>query len=349
LDSIRFFDAHCDAVMKALTGEAEFLSGEGTGHVTLPSLLEGQIAVQVFACFVLSERYPGREKDQAMVVLDTILDWIANSDGMLSLVETANDLAPGPEGGVAAILALEGGDPLQGCADNLRRFSQLGVRLIIPAWKDNPFSGTAFGTNSPLTPEGKKLIAVAEEENVAIDVSHLSDRAFDDVARLAKRPFLASHSNCRALCPHPRNLDDDRLRSLAERGGVLGINLSPMFLDPNVYEQVRPLYVAFLSGGGARQQGTAGPKVPPCDPAWIVRHLQHAIDVGGEDCVGLGGDLDGIPQLPTGFSTVADYPSLIPLLDRAGLPDRQIEKICYGNFVRLFEELLPGSSPTQSL
>lgn len=354
LDSIRFFDAHCDAPMKASTGEADFISGTGTAHVTLPLLLTARVAVQVFACFVLSERYPGREREQAVAILDRILDWISCSNGRLSLVETSEDVAERGKPGftVAAILALEGGDPLQGRADHLRAFARRGVRLIIPAWKDNPFSGTAFGTNTPLTPEGERLIAIAEEEGVAVDVSHLSDRAFDDVARLAERPFLASHSNCRALCAHPRNLDDRRLRLLAERGGVLGINLSPLFLDPEVAKHARPHYAAVREGGADSEQRrravTSLNKIPPCDPIWIIRHIQHAIGIGGEDCVGLGGDLDGVPQLPAGFDTVADYPSLIPLMERAGLGSRQIEKVCYGNFARLFEELLPRALPDQS-
>ncbi|MBN1858730.1 membrane dipeptidase [Candidatus Bipolaricaulota bacterium] len=340
--------------MKAFTGEANFLSGEGNGHVTLPSLLEGRIAVQIFACFVLSERYPNCEQDQAIAILDTICDWISASGGRMSLVETVADLAAPHEPGnsVAAILALEGGDPLRGHADNLRVFARRGVRLIIPAWADNPFSGTSFGTDKPLTPEGEKLIAIAEEEHVAIDVSHLSDRAFDDVARLATRPFLASHSNCRALCPHPRNLDNRRLHVLAERGGVLGINLSPLFLDPTTYALARPHYAALRDGAAdndVRRRATDGlQRVAPCDPIWVVRHIRHAIDIGGEDCVGLGGDLDGIPQLPAGFATAADYPRLIPLMERAGLGSRQIEKVCYGNFTRLFEQLLPDALPVQS-
>ena len=351
---IPFFDTHCDAVMKVLAGEADFLSGEGNAHVTLPALLEGQIAVQVFACFVLSEQHPGCEMQQAFSVLDTILGWIERSGGRLCLVQTSRDLAirckPGSQ--VAAVLALEGGDPLQGCAENLRAFSRRGVRLIIPAWKDNAFSGTAFGTNTPLTPEGIKLIAIAEEERVGVDVSHLSDRAFDDVARAARRPFLASHSNCRALCPHPRNLDDRRLRMLAEQGGVVGINFSPLFLDPAVYDGARPFYATLLDDvsneASRRCAADALEHVPSCDPHWIARHIRHAIQVGGEDCVGLGGDLDGIPILPTGFDSVADYPLLIPLLDQAGLDTRQIGKVAYGNFARLFEELLPASDAHQT-
>ena len=352
--TVPFFDAHCDAVMKALAGEANFLSGEGKAHVTLPALLEGQVVVQVFACFVLSEDHPGCEKQQAISVLETILAWIERSGGSLSLVQTSGDLAALCEPGsrAAAVLALEGCDPLQGHAENLRTFSRRGVRLIIPAWKDNAFSGTAFGTNTPLTPEGMKLVAIAEEERIAVDVSHLSDRAFDDVARSARRPFLASHSNCRALCPHPRNLDDRRLRTLAEQGGVIGINFSPSFLDPAVYDGTRPFYATLHEGHSGEvllhRAADAFERVPPCDPRWIARHIRHAMQVGGEDCVGLGGDLDGIPRLPAGFDSVADYPRLIPLLDQAGLNARQIEKVAYGNFIRLFEELLPASEADQA-
>lgn len=112
-----------------------------------------------------------------------------------------------------------GADPLEGNAENLRHFYDLGVRDIIPAWKDNPFSGTAFGTNTPLTAEGIKLIELAEELRVMVDVSHLSDAAFESVLEVATRPFIASHSNCRALCPTLRNLTDEMISTLSDHGG----------------------------------------------------------------------------------------------------------------------------------
>ncbi|HHE48027.1 MAG TPA: membrane dipeptidase, partial [Candidatus Acetothermia bacterium] len=188
-------------------------------------------------------------------------------------------------------------------AENLRHFFKLGVRDVIPAWKDNAFSGTAFGKNTSLTEEGVRLIELAEELGVMVDVSHLSDAAFAKVCEVAKKPFIASHSNCRALCPSPRNLTDMSSEKEAFR------------------EKVREL--------------------PRPEADWIVRHIKHAINVGGEDCIGLGGDLDGISSMPRGFETIADYATIPDLLLQAGLKPRQVEKLCFRNFLRVFREVLP--------
>ena len=177
-----------------------------------------------------------------------------------------------------------------------------------------------------------------------VDVSHLSDTAFEEVVSLSEKPFVATHSDCRALCPSLRNLTDDMIRTLSDRGGVMGINLSPNFLDPEFATAVKPLLRASRQAATPeeeqriRKQMLAIPR-PALD--WVVRHVLHAINVGGEDCIGFGGDLDGIGQTPAGIDTVADYAKFIPLLRDAGLSEVQIEKICYRNFLRVFSELLP--------
>ena len=178
-----------------------------------------------------------------------------------------------------------------------------------------------------------------------IDVSHLSDRAFDDVCKVASRPFVASHSDCRALCPSLRNLTDPMIRALADRGGVMGINLAPGFLDPEVHRRQAPLFEKSQRPGVSEEERSQlrekamSIRRPSLD--WVARHVRHAIDVGGEDCIGLGGDLDGIGQTPEGIESVADYRSFAPLLREAGLSESQIEKVCYRNFARVFDEVLP--------
>ena len=204
-----FFDAHCDTVMKVLDDDVDFVRGEGRAHVTFPAMQEAGVRAQIFACFVLSERFPGEEAERAEAMIRAIGSMAKRTRGEMYVARTRGELGSAFDGGpIAALIGLEGGDPLEGRAENLRRFADLGVRDLIFAWKDNPFSGTAFGEDTPLTREGGRLLGLAEELGVMVDVSHLSDRAFDDVCRMAKRPFVASHSNCRALCPSMRNLTD---------------------------------------------------------------------------------------------------------------------------------------------
>lgn len=343
---MKFFDTHCDTVMKVQGGSLDFLTGEGAGHLSLPSLLAAGSCAQVFACFVLSSRHPRTERETAEKMIAAIHAMAAGSNGKMAVATTADELCAACNGGpIAALIGLEGADPLEGRAETLRHFYDLGVREIIPAWFDNPFSGTAFGTNTPLTQEGEKLIALAEEYGVMIDVSHLSDAAFDGVCAIATRPFIASHSNCRTLCPSPRNLTDPMIRTLADRGGVMGINLAPGFLDPETYAFTTPRWRRANEPGVTQaekdrlQAEVESLPRPAID--WITRHVRHAIDVGGEDSVGLGGDLDGITRTPQGIDTIADYDKLPNLMMGAGLSARQAEKVCYENFARVFAEVLP--------
>jgi membrane dipeptidase len=345
---MKFFDAHCDTAKRVLDGEVDFHRSDGGGHVSLPGMLAAGIQCQLFAVFVLSRDHPGEERARAEEMIATVYRLAEGSQGKMRVVTTAEELrqsfAAGP---IAALIGLEGADPLEGVAENLRHFFELGVRNLIPAWLDNPFSGTAFGSDRSLTPEGEALVQLAEDLGVMVDVSHLSDPAFWRTLEATKKPLIASHSNCRALCPSPRNLTDQMIRALADRGGVMGINLSPGFLDPEYYERTRPLVRRLLQEELPAEEKVRLreelKKIPRPDLEWIARHVRHAIQVGGEDVIGLGGDLDGISATPLGIETVADYALLPELLERAGLVPRQVEKVCYRNFLRVFSEVLPSA------
>ena len=259
------------------------------------------------------------------------------------------ELAFSPGGVIAVIASLEGADPLKGDASALGRFYDAGVRLVTLAWADNAFSGTGLGSGSGLTASGQDLVRLCDELGVVVDVSHASDTAFWDVCSASSKPFVASHSNCRSICPHPRNLTDEMIRALAERGGVLGINLYPGFLSPDfAAQEIRIRDDSFRSvDAGAMTFDEAGKAIsdvvaslprPPL--SLLIDHVRHAMNVGGEDCVGLGGDLDGVDSLPAGLNSVADYPRIEDLLRDAGLSPTLVEKICYRNFARLFREVM---------
>lgn len=344
----QFFDAHCDTVIKMLDEGADFVGGTESTHIDYPRLRSAGVRAQVFACFVLSERYPEQEAERAEAMLATLEEAFATIGEGMRIARTSDDLGAAFEGGpIAAVVGLEGADPLCGKAESLRPFFESGVRDVIFAWKDNPFSGTAFGENTPLTREGERLVGLSEELGVMVDVSHLSDAAFVDVCRIAKRPFIASHSNCRALCPSVRNLTDPMIRSLAERGGVIGINLSTSFLSPESLTQwgeIRRLLDAEGLTWQERDRRAAeeAPNVPRPSQECVVRHILHAINVGGEDVVALGGDLDGILHMPEEIEGVEDYPEIPRSLQLAGVSETQIEKICFRNLLRVFAEVLPS-------
>ncbi len=383
---MRFFDAHCDTVLKTLDNGLDFVNG-GKAHLDLPRLAAAGSCVQLFAVFMAQGIRPpdGDMEGHAKHALATIHGWVSAAGGRLRLALTAADIraafgqgtsdpgdggqrpaawehekstapsvaSPASGGAVYALLGLEGADCLGGRAENLEHYFQLGVRNVIPAWGNNAFSGAVLGEGGPLTDEGARLVEQCEALGVMVDVSHLSDDAFWQIQALARRPYIASHSNCRALCPHARNLTDEMIRAVAERGGVVGATLAPEYLDPRYEAATRPLFKAerdaLREARGAEDRQRIGMaldeglrSVTPGDGAWLARHVVHAIQVGGEDAVGLGGDLDGVSALPTGVTGVESYPGLADALLEAGLSESQVEKVCWRNMARVFGEVLPG-------
>jgi membrane dipeptidase len=342
---MRFFDAHCDTILKVVEEGRDFQTGPGL-HITLPDLRAAGVCAQVFACFVLEARDPGRAREHAFELIDGVRGLCAAHPSELRLARAPEDVAGCCAGRepTAVVLSLEGADPLEGDVHALRDFHSRGVRLLTLAWDDNVFCGAAFGSDTGLSRQGEDLVALCEELGVMIDVSHASDTAFWDVCRVATRPFVASHSDCRALCDVRRNLSDDMIRALAERGGVAGINLAAGFLSQEFADAEKEAEEAFLAAMHSGEKSfdeaheaetRAAQRLPRPPLDAIAAHVKHFVRVGGEDCVGLGGDLDGIGSMPAGIEGIADYPKIAELLLRSDLTEAQVEKVCYRNFARV--------------
>jgi membrane dipeptidase len=348
--AVRFFDAHCDTILKIVENDADF-TVPGAMHVTLPEMLQAGICAQVFAACITAEGWHGREDEIALRMVRAVASLCEQHPESMALVRTAADIeaACAGSGRIAAIPALEGADPLLGDPWALTAFHREGVRLLTLAWSDNAFCGTARGNATGLTRKGEDLVGLCEDLGVMVDVSHASDEAFWDVCAASTKPFVASHSNCRELCPSSRNLTDEMIKAIGERGGVVGVNLYSGFLSPEFsaqaedYEQramsaVEAGETTFEEAGAAISAHLAAMPRPPL--SLLVGHVRRIIRVGGEDCVGLGGDLDGIDSAPAEIGGVADYPKITRLLEEAGLSPEQIEKACHGNFERVFGEVL---------
>ncbi len=353
----RFFDAHCDTVMRRFDADHDFLRGGGsTAHADLSRMLAAGHRVQLFAVFAPRSYYPDRDlRGYVEEAIGVIRGWEAASAGRFHVATTAAELAA-DDGRLIGLIGLEGADALEGRAENLRHFYDLGARLVIPAWDDNAFSGAATGSGGPLTAEGEALVALAEELGVMLDVSHLSDRGFEQLLALTTRPFVASHSNCRALSPTPRNLTDAQIRAIADRGGAVGVNLAPDFLAPDylaawdaVMATAHASAPTDLASGETmsairqRMREEAGDRlraIPLPGLEWVARHVLHLMEIGGEELPGLGGDLDGISFMPAGVTGVESYPAIAAALRDAGLSARQVDKVCYGNMLRVFSEIL---------
>ncbi len=370
---MRFFDAHCDTIGPILESGADFLvrpedraaaAARGTlaPHITLPALRAGRIGAQVFASWVWGSNYKGREFETGMAKVAGVRKLCADHPADLFLASTGDDLAapfaaaaadgPGAaasQARIAVLPSLEGSDSLAGNIDNLFAFYDEGVRLLTLAWDDTPFCGSTYGDGSGLTKLGVDLVAACESLGVMIDVSHLSDQGFADLCAVAERPFVASHSNCRAICPSPRNMTDGMIRDMAERGGVMGITLAAGFLSRDFFElersgmgealhAVRAGEMSYEEAEKLSAEALAGAQLPALTA--LVEHVKWAIDKGGEDAVGLGGDLDGVDHLPAGFHGAEDYPRIEDVLRAGGLTSGQVDKVCHGNFLRVFKEIL---------
>jgi membrane dipeptidase len=349
---VTFFDAHCDTIQKVVDGRADILA-EGSAQLTLPGLERAGVRAQVFAAWALSALLRGSEDEAALAMVEAVARLCRENPDRLVLGTTCAVIrnACAVSGPIAAIPSLEGADPLKGDVDALAGFHRAGVRLVTLAWADNPFCGTVFGSGGGLTAKGEDLVGYCEDLGVVVDVSHSSDTAFWDVCRASTRPFLASHSNCRALCGSPRNLSDEMIRALGERGGALGINLYSSFVSRDfaaVADRARDEILGILKPGDdgyverAEELSARTAKIPRPPLDMVVAHVRHAIRVGGEDCVGVGGDLDGMDSLPQGIDSVSDYPRIAEALQVAGFSEHQVEKVCWRNLCRVFEEILPG-------
>jgi membrane dipeptidase len=232
---------------------------------------------------------------------------VAEQGGQVVIARTAAEVEAAKEAGqLAVILAVENSEVLEGSLYALRALHRLGVRSL--GLTHHPRARAADGCEEEeygggLTRFGRRLVALMNELGVVVDVSHLSERGFWDVLEVAERPILASHSNCRALCDHPRNLTDDQLWALAENGGVVGITFVPAFVDPEAPSLER-----------------------------LLDHLEHAIQVAGIDHAGLGSDFDGGGTVLT---DAAGYPQITAgLLARGYTPD-QVRQVLGANHLRV--------------
>lgn len=236
-------------------------------------------------------------------------------------------------GRIAAMLTVEDGGILEGDLERLSELAEDGVRMMTLTWNYNNELGTAAVKASEgdggLTPLGKLCVERMEELSIIVDVAHLSDQGIRDVLETAKKPFVASHSNARALCPMARNLPDELLRKLGERGCVVGLNFFVPFLLrplPWMTRKRLPLEKCYT-----KEQIMEA----------VVRHAKHLVNLCGSEGVGLGSDFDGIDPNPA-LPGCEAFPELYDALRRGGMAPSQIDRIFYDNAMRLYEELLPG-------
>lgn len=332
-------DLHCDTLSKLICTPSDFFlpSGEKNSHVSFFGLQSAHVLLQCFALFTdlydLNGELPLSHIQKQLSCFETIL---TESKGKIKQVSSYPDIVSNQrQGAISALLTLEECCLSENVLSLLPTLYSYGVRITTLTWNypnllASPASDITSSlppktshpsylsnlprTHGGLTPLGFEFVAEAERLGITIDVSHLSVAGFYDVAAHSTKPFLASHSNAGSICDVPRNLSDDMLRTLAEHGGVVGLNLHEPFLIPS-FASPEELLCAF------------------------VRHVKHIISVAGIDTLALGTDFDGIP----GNAAIPDITYLSRLenaLEKAGLSSGEVEKIFYRNALQFFENVL---------
>lgn len=307
-------DAHCDT-LTALESEGRRLGQMSPrGHLDLPRLAQGGVNIQFFAAFI-SPKYRDNSLARAMEIFDIFYREMTENFSLAEPVYNYSDINRILSlKKVAALLTVEGGEALSGRLEVLRMFHRLGVRGLTLTWNGRNELGDGVseaGTGGGLSSFGVAVVREMNRLGMLIDVSHLSEKGFWDVLRETAKPVIASHSNCRSLCDHPRNLKDDQIKELGACKGVMGLCFYPVFL------------------------GNAGVSLET-----LLDHAAHVAYLVGVDCIGLGSDFDGaescIPELPD----VTRLPLVTEGLLKKGFSVEEVKKILGGNFLRVMEQVL---------
>lgn len=344
-------DMHCDTVSEIRHRRME--KGEECGlrenalHIDARRLKESGYMLQCFALFVSlrgcgaipgqGEQTTGRQPDMAWAEVQKLhqvyRQELKNCADLLQPVENAGDLEQCRRvGKVGALLTVEEGGVCGGSLKRLEELYDMGVRMLTLTWNfPNELGwpninaldsrrgyGALFQADKEqgLTDRGRAFVGRMEKMGMLVDVSHLSDRGFWDVAEVSRRPFVASHSNARSVCPCVRNLTDEMIRALSERGGVMGLNFCADFLRTVPEGEKNP---------GRLED--------------VAAHARHILQVGGEDCLGLGSDFDGI-ETNEALPGAQAMEKLWETLRHSGFTERQLDKVFHANVLRVLGEIL---------
>ncbi len=347
---IPVFDGHNDVLLRlwlAKDGDplGEFLAGNGRGHMDLPRMVKGGFGGGLFAIFVpelpfhaSTLEHPELNPPEASAVaqsaalgitlaMASLLHRMARrSEGAIRLCRSAAEIRQCREAGaIAAVMHIEGAEAIEPDLSSLEALYGAGLRSIGPVWsRPNQFGhGVPFrfpsspDTGPGLTDAGKALVAECNTLGIVIDLSHLNEQGFWDVAKLSNAPLIASHSNAHAICPSSRNLTDDQIKAVGQSGGLIGLNFANGFLRPD----------------GLWKNDT-GFDI-------LLRHLDHLIGLAGVDHVGLGSDFDGA-RIPAVIGDVAGLPNLVDALRRHGHDEATLRKLCFDNWVAVLEKTWGG-------
>lgn len=317
---MNLIDLHCDTAFLMSVIKEPIELRQNKLCVDLMKMKEAGSMAQFFASFLHMKRFDGdftKAYDAALAMLEMAKSEFLKNQDMIALARNYRELMDNHSKGLmSGFLTVEEGGIIEGEMERLERLYAEGVRLITLTWNfENcfgyPNSDDSTVMNQGLKPFGIEAVECMNDLGIIVDVSHLSDGGFWDVMKYSKKPAIASHSNARRECGHRRNLTDEMIRSLAEKGGISGINFYPAFLSEENKATVDDL----------------------------VRHIVHMYHVGGEEFVAIGTDFDGFEGAVDGLEHMGKMPEFYEALRKRRFTDSQIEKFCYMNALRVIKEV----------
>ncbi len=293
-------DAHCDFLYGMQNNCYDIKQPIGKQTMTLPRMVEGNVKLQFFAAWIdiLLKQNP---LSQCINMIDAYYRMLESNPVFVPL---SKDFSPDSDK-IATVLTIEGGEAIEGSAENLRMLYKLGVRAMTLTWNDvNSLAYPATKrSRRGLSKLGKEIIDEMNRIGMAIDLAHLGDVGIDDVLERTTQPVFSSHTNARVLRDHPRCMQDAHIKAIAEMGGVIGVNF--------YYKQLTDKKTCSISD--------------------VLRHIEHIIEVGGIDCCAIGSDFDGMDRCPDGLEDSRYLPNIANGLYDIGLNDEEIYKVMYGN------------------
>ena len=324
-------DMHCDTISEIWksrqTANKEQLSRNRL-HIDIQKMKKSGYLLQNFAMFTDLKKHADAF-EHVLSLIDVFYEEIEKNKNDISVIKIYDEITENEkQGKISALLTIEEGGCCKGSIDNLEKLYKLGARMMTLTWNypnelgfPNLYDTAEYATSdilgfdgsNGLTPKGFEFAEQMEHLGIIIDVSHLSDAGFWDIFNSTKKPFVASHSNARALCRHPRNLTDDMIHAIASRGGVIGLNYYGKFLDD---------------------------KSPHFSSAEkIARHARHILNTGGRECLGLGSDFDGIDG-DMEIKDASQIYKLVSALEKNSFTAEEIDNILWKNVLKVYKEML---------
>lgn len=350
-------DSHCDTPSQILRLR-DLSKDNDHAHVDFPKLRRGGVDGAFFSLYIPASL--DNDPEDAFAYAERLYEGIratvaSNGDKASFATTEAEALANRSKGLFSVFLGLENGSPIGTSLERVKYFHDLGVRYITLCHTGNNEICDSCATKQKrwngLSPFGREVVAEMNRLGMLVDVSHISDESFYDVLECSGRPVVATHSCCRSLAGHPRNMTDDMIRALAAKGGVVQINFYPLFLDDdfarvldesgimNWGEDVEVEFIADPADDRKRAAWNAVQdelmKLPRPSYKVIVDHIDHVVDLVGIDHVGLGSDFDGIVVTPEGMEDASCFSRVFDEMRFRGYSESDIEKVSGGNFFRL--------------